>query len=360
MSEAKYTVCSSSSYSLNECAVSVIIPIYNVENYIIECVESIAMQTFKNIEIVCVDDGSSDASFSLVKEYAKNDSRFTLIEQTNQGVSAARNHGIAQAKGKYLYCMDSDDVLELHAIEELYKKAEENDLDVVYFDASCFGNKTEVRKNKNYYIRKYDYFENITGIQMLGLQMKNDEFRVSPCLQFIKKAIIDENHITYHEGVIHEDNAFALLTMICAKRVSHVKQQYFKRRYRDSSIMTQKKLFRHAYGYYIASIDVLEKYSQYIDASNNECKPIHVFINQLMNSARNIYATLDEVEKNKYLELPLEQQLSFELYVVKPAEIKAKLVKAETKFYHKLKVYQNLKNQLSKETITKIKKMIRK
>ena len=92
--------------------VSVIIPVYNVEPYLKQCMDSVVGQTLKDIEIICVDDGSTDGSLDILKEYATEDSRIQIIEQKNAGAGAARNNGMRHATGKYLSFLDSDDFFE--------------------------------------------------------------------------------------------------------------------------------------------------------------------------------------------------------------------------------------------------------
>ena len=94
---------------MTDIKVSVIIPVYNVEKYLRQNLESVANQTLKDIEIICVDDGSTDSSFEIVKEFAEKDSRFIAVSQENGGAGAARNNGLRRAKGKYLSFLDSDD-----------------------------------------------------------------------------------------------------------------------------------------------------------------------------------------------------------------------------------------------------------
>ena len=92
--------------------VSVILPVYNTEKYLRQCLESIEHQTLKEMEVFCVDDGSSDGSVEIIREYVEKDSRFHLLEQKNAGGGAARNHGMKEAKGEYLMFLDSDDFFE--------------------------------------------------------------------------------------------------------------------------------------------------------------------------------------------------------------------------------------------------------
>ena len=121
--------------------VSVIVPVYNVEPYLKECLNSIIKQTLKEIEIICVDDGSTDNSLEIMKEYAKKDKRFTIITQKNLYAGVARNAGLSVAKGEYLSFLDSDDFFELTMLEKMYKKAikEKADICVCNFDTFIDG-----------------------------------------------------------------------------------------------------------------------------------------------------------------------------------------------------------------------------
>lgn len=120
--------------------VSVIIPVYNVEKYIHQCIDSVINQTLKNIEIICINDGSEDASFSILQEYAQKDSRIILLNQKNLGVSVARNKGIKIARGKYIMFVDSDDWIESNAIELAYKLILEKNVDILAFGYNIYEN----------------------------------------------------------------------------------------------------------------------------------------------------------------------------------------------------------------------------
>ena len=115
--------------------ISVVIPVYNVEDYLEECLDSIVNQTFTDLEIICVNDGSKDNSLEILNEYAKKDDRIIVIDQENGGHAVATNVGMEYATGKYLFLMDSDDSLKLDALELTYNAAEEKNVDFVLFQA---------------------------------------------------------------------------------------------------------------------------------------------------------------------------------------------------------------------------------
>lgn len=118
--------------------ISVIIPVYNSKKYLRQCLDSVSGQTFKNIEIICVDDGSKDDSYSVLEEYRQRDDRFVLIRQTNGGAGKARNTGLSVAKGRYLSFLDSDDIFEDNMLELAYKKMQEKNYSFVVFRSDAF------------------------------------------------------------------------------------------------------------------------------------------------------------------------------------------------------------------------------
>lgn len=113
------------------CEVSIVVPIYNVEKYLRRCLDSLINQTFKNIEIIALNNGSTDNSLNILKEYAKKDKRIKIIDNDNLGVSEARNTGIREAKGKYMVFVDSDDWIDTKMVEVLHKSIDSNDYDLV-------------------------------------------------------------------------------------------------------------------------------------------------------------------------------------------------------------------------------------
>ena len=126
--------------------VSVIIPVYNVEEYIRECLTSVVNQTLKDIEIIVVNDGTEDQSIERIKDIITNDIRIKLINKENGGLSSARNVGITNACSEYLLFLDSDDYLTLDALDELYSFAKTNELDQLFFNADPFFEKDAAKK----------------------------------------------------------------------------------------------------------------------------------------------------------------------------------------------------------------------
>lgn len=133
----------------NSPMISIIVPVYNVEKYLAKCLDSIINQTYGNIEVICVNDGSPDGSRDILAQYASRDSRIIVIDQENQGLSGARNTALKNVHGKYIIFVDSDDFIELDTCEKAIKTAEENNADLVFWSyVREFGN---VSKEKHFF-----------------------------------------------------------------------------------------------------------------------------------------------------------------------------------------------------------------
>lgn len=222
--------------------ISVIIPVYNLEEYLEEGMNSILNQSFKDIEVIAVDDGSSDNSFDILNSFANKDNRVSVINlPQNRGQSAARNEGLKKAKGKYIYFFDGDDILKKNALEILYNEAEDNDLDVVNFDAETFHHDKKLDFNPNY--DRSDAIPNkiFNGEEYFDYLIMNNLLSVSTPLNLIRRNFLKENYLEFIEGIIHEDEIYITKLYISAKKVKHIDKVLYKRRIRSNSTMTTKK-----------------------------------------------------------------------------------------------------------------------
>lgn len=221
--------------------VSVIIPTYNVEDYIGECLDSICNQTLNDIEIICIDDGSDDSTLDKLNEYASKDDRIKVISQENKGPSSARNAGLDNALGKYIYFMDSDDYLELNALEKLTDIAEENSLDLIIFKLINFDDGSEEKYETRYYnIEALSDLKN-TVFSYKDIPDKIFHIAVSPPGKLFKRNLIKD--IRFIEGVIFEDNIFFIEALFNSTRLYFYDEYLYNRRVRPGSLMTSKKNF---------------------------------------------------------------------------------------------------------------------
>ncbi len=227
----------------NQPLISVIIPVYNVEEYLRECVESVINQTYKNLEIILVDDGSTDSSGKICEEYLDKDSRITVIHKKNGGLSDARNTGFDACEGDYVYFLDSDDYIEINSLETLVGIAENDESDVVFFDAVSFADTDDFEVKQNY-IRKNKY-KTDSGKAVFAEMVKNKEFHSAVPLLMIKKSFLAANGLRFTEGILYEDMVFTYQILSLASTVSQCTEAFYHRRYRKDSIMTSAKSKKH-------------------------------------------------------------------------------------------------------------------
>ncbi len=304
-------------------AVSVIVPIYNVEKYLEECVDSILGQTFRNIEIILVDDGSTDSSRQMADDYAAQDERIRVIHKENGGASSARNAGMKIARGEYIYFCDSDDYISLNAIEILYDTAIRNDLDMVLFNGDVFLDKRDVDNDvlmkravtgKNYLNRICNYGRRCKpGKKILVEMYINDEYRSSVCLQFIQRTYFFLKHLDFYEGIIHEDHLFTLKALLLADKVMFLPRKIFYRRIRAESTTTNQEGFKNFYGYFIIYCEAIIFLSNH-QFEKNIMKEVEKLINRTYKgNAVRIWHKLSNDEKIKFrVQLSMLQKILFD------------------------------------------------
>jgi glycosyltransferase involved in cell wall biosynthesis len=232
--------------------VSVIIPVFNTEDYLEESVRSIMNQTLHEIEIIIINDGSTDSSLSIIKKLAEEDSRIKWFTQPNMGPSVTRNSGIDLANCEYLYFMDSDDVLDSNALRICYKLSKDRNLDFVFFDAIPFSD-IGLHTSDRTYFRTFLFNENkvYNGIEVLNKMLNHNIFRASPCLNFINSRLLKDHNLRFLPNIIHEDELFVPQLYLYAERISCVKDIFFKRRIRSGSIMSKKFSIPNIKGYLV-------------------------------------------------------------------------------------------------------------
>ncbi len=342
--------------------ISVIIPIYNVELYIEECLKSVINQTLKDIEIICVNDGTPDNSMKIIQKYAKKDDRIVIINKENGGQSTARNAGLEVAKGKYIYFMDSDDYILEETLEELYDKLEENKLDIIYFDADSFYEseelKDEYKKFDNYYKRNPIYEEVVTGTEMFINMYENRDYRVSVCLQIIRKKLLDENNIKFIEGIIHEDEHYSTLLTLKAQRVMHVAKSYYQRRVRAGSTMTGTTSCKKSIGYFKSLLALISEINQVKDKKTFDY--YYAYLNRLFSNTVDYLNGVDEQDIEKYKSYLTYTELAiFQLMVEKTYQNKKTINSLKEKLAKKQKKNKSLilLKKLAKKILFKYRKV---
>lgn len=301
---------------------SIIVPCYNVEEYVEECIASLKAQTFSDFEVVLVDDCSSDATVDLVSSAIEHDDRFSLIRRSeNGGLSVARNVGLSQAKGEYILFLDSDDAYVPQALSVLAQHLDAGDLDQLFFSAKTV---YESRKLHRTCYEDQDNRQSIDGI-MTGVDLfvrleASGSFRPSACLFALRKSRIDEFGLSFREGILHEDLLFTLQTFPLMERTAFIHEALYIRRIREGSTMTQGLTMRHVDGHF----QVGQELRRWLTASLDAYEPAF-----LQAFTRRVYETynigaryLMEIEaqdQQVYREkLALADRVDFDLYVYYP------------------------------------------
>ena len=260
---------------------SIIIPVYNVEKYIKKCLDSIFNQTYKNFEVIVVNDGTKDSSMDIVEKYDVK-----IINQKNQGLSAARNNGAKHAKGEYILFIDSDDYIQKDLLEEI-DKSTKNNPDVIRFQIQeVYEDKDDIKEYRE------EYFENKNGVDAFEIISKYHFVENAWAYAFNRKYYQD-NKYSFKVGTIHEDFGLIPLVIMKAKIVNSISYVGYSYLQRQGSIMSQKN-------YEKTKKKVNDFYDHYIYLENeiNKTKlKSDIFKSFISNS---LYIKICELEKDDY------------------------------------------------------------
>ena len=239
--------------------VSVVIPVHNTARFLAKCVESVLAQSGVILEVICVDDGSSDSSADALAELGAADPRVRVLKQENAGASVARNAGIGVASGRYLCFVDSDDWWRRDELAALVKKADDEQLELLLFDAIAV---REPDVTDHVWERFRDYYKRgsypgvRTGPELLAAMRAVQEYRASPCLYLISHEHLRQLGLLFYPGIIHEDNLFTFQLMLGTTRASHSEAKLYSRRLRPGSTMTASSRIASARGYLITYLEM--------------------------------------------------------------------------------------------------------
>ena len=256
--------------------ISVIVPVYNVEQYLSQCLDSIIKQTFKDIEIICINDGSTDNSGKILEEYAHKDNRIKILNQKNQGLSVARNNGIAQSTGEYISFIDSDDFIHFEFLEILYQAIIQSNCNIAGCDfLKVYSNEIPVLKNTK--LKKY-----ASALDVLLNKRNFIHFNVWNKLY--KREIIKD--IQFVENLYFEDWVFNLCVFAQNTSFTWINEKLYGYRISNNSIMRsqfdEKKLQD-----YVRGIEIVAEYFQVNYPQHwNKVKKLRISrtVKMLMNS----------------------------------------------------------------------------
>ncbi|MCD8385251.1 MAG: glycosyltransferase [Clostridiales bacterium] len=313
---------------------SVIIPVYNVAPYLAECLDSVLGQTMPGIEIVCIDDGSTDDSFSILMDYAMKFSNIKVLRQENAGLSAARNRCMEVATGEYIHFLDSDDWVEPETYQILYQEMKNKNLDMLFFNGKSFYENEQLREKYNWYEKAYSAQEAcdfvLSGPDYYTYSALNKTFYVTPCMFALRRQFLTDCHISFPEGILHEDNFFTNVCVLSASQVSHIAQPFYCRRVREGSLTIRPKEFRHGYGYFACFLKLLN-FVSHTELDENALGAANIRLGSILSKARRCYLEIsDEAQKLYYLALPDTVSMLFYQMIVESIEKQEKLQQTYT------------------------------
>ena len=276
--------------------ISVVVPVYNVEKYLRECLDSLANQTFEDFEVICVNDGSDDSSPDILEEYASEDERFKIVSQENKGLSGARNTGMNYIKGRYLLFLDSDDWLELNALELLYNHANALNSEMVIFPYRYFNQETKQYEENDF--TKLNMFDSsVDNKNFIYKNIPETVFRIPhESIKLYDVKTLKKLAVKFPEGLNYEDAYFFYKIFFKLNKVSIIRTPIYNYRIRNDSICTTGTEKSFDIFKILTSIKNFLKEDEIYESFKDE------FILFTVINLKFVYLRLDERFRDRYLE----------------------------------------------------------
>lgn len=263
--------------------ISVVIPAYNSEKHIKECLYLTTKQTYQNLEIIIVDDGSNDNTGNIIKSMARLDERIKYFYQDNQGQSCARNFALERVSGEYIVFIDSDDIFELDLIEELYNKIKKDNLDISITMLDYYRGNKLLHSNNG--ILNEDII--VTNIDAIKLMLMCNEIRFHPVCKMFKRDIFNE--VRFPIGKIYEDVITIFLATLKAEKIGYVNKVLYHYKINDDSTTHNNRFDSKRFQLY--------EYALEIENILNEKFPYENFSNEIIAFKVDAYRTLNQAIK---------------------------------------------------------------
>lgn len=232
--------------------VSVILPVYNVSTYLRECLDSIINQTYCHLEIIAINDGTTDDCVDILEEYCKRDSRIKIVHQKNQGLATTRNTGFKNSTGSYIYFMDTDDIIEKTLIEDAIKFADKEKCDIVTFEHIEFSENLNFGYKSEKQIKDKQIYQGETLLDHY-LNIKKNNW-VPIWMYVFRRDFLIQSELQFKEGGInHEDVLFTPQIILKSERIGYLNHAYYYYRQRPNSITTCTNSFRKKDHFIIAN-----------------------------------------------------------------------------------------------------------
>ena len=279
--------------------ISVIIPVYNAERYLSQCLDTVINQTLKDIEIICVDDGSTDKSLEILKTYQKRDNRIVVLQQENKHAGIARNTGLKIAKGKYLSFLDSDDWFELTMLEEMYNQAEKDQSDVVVCEYFVYDDNL---KKELFVFNIEKDFQNLSSFSFKDMPHKlNGICNSNPWTKLFKRELFIQNQLQFNDSICFNDYSCVITALAIANKISILKKPLIHYRSVQKYNLTNTVTSTHRMDALLSSMQSLYLNFQRLNIYN-------LYKNWFIKKTRNAFKNYknNEYDKIKKANLPAE------------------------------------------------------
>ena len=221
--------------------VSVVVPVYNSSRYLHQCIDSLINQTLKDVEFIFVDDGSTDDSYEILRNYQEKDRRIKIFRQENMHAGVARNNVMKQATGKYIIFLDSDDYFELTLLERAFRCAEKNQAEIVYFGHYNYDDKTGTIREFPFRMRQGVFSGEMLGENVFGA------FAVVPWNKLYLRSFLMKYNLEYQAIYKHNDVYFGFLSVALAKRIACLNQRFVYHRINNMESLQGREIIKHPF-----------------------------------------------------------------------------------------------------------------
>lgn len=241
--------------------ISIIIPVYNVEKYLARCLDSVLGQTFDDFEVILLNDGSTDSSGEICREYAAKDGRIKLFSQTNQGLSMARNNALQQAQGRYIYFLDSDDCIHPQLLQLLHQLAEKEQVDMVCFDYEECRDGEDPGKGRPLVLEQLDY-KVFAGDEVLfhGLLKRPYVIYFNVCTKFYRRKLLEG--ISFIPKIRFEDVPFVYEVLSRHPKTAIMEAKLYYYTLSPGSLSRASGSVQHIYDYQTGIMHIYDIYKQ--------------------------------------------------------------------------------------------------
>ena len=276
---------------------SIIIPVYNVEQYLQNCVQSVLTQTYQDLQVILVDDGSTDSSGILCDQLAQQDSRIQVVHKVNGGLSDARNAGLKVATGDYVAFLDSDDLYLLNdGIAQLMEVAQAEQPDVLLFQCvDIYPHRQSARK-----AYATDYLATHTGTEVFHQLVRTQSFNMSACFQLIRRELLEEHQIYFEKGLLSEDVDWSLRLWRYVNKVRAINLPLYGYQHREGSITTTYTI-RNLRSYEHIFAKFVRLYEERVKDAATECywRTTMGYLAQMYTSCLYAYGQIDRKDKKE-------------------------------------------------------------